>query len=229
MSLPPVDEHLTACLTAGVYEPGQPPGNIVVLFSGAVGHIQFDIYADLTNVWICFAGSNEPRDWLRHTRVRRSPLPASYQPSALSTAPRLTAHRGWLHDARDVLPLIGMTLHDLRRTRRLICCGHSYGGPLAILIAYMLATDWPSAAVAIRTYGSPATGNAALAAAVDAAIPDHIRYANPADIVARLPLGRYAHCGRLYPVPAGWPGHPSGKYRDWILEHAPQTIDGAQA
>ena len=217
----PVDEHLTACLTAGVYEPGQPQGAIVVLFCGAVGHIQFDIYADLHNTWVCFAGSNEPRDWLRHTMVSRKPLPRIYQPIE---GPDATAHRGWLQDARNALPIIGLTLHQLRYTRRMIFSGHSYGGPLATICAYILATDWPGAAIAIRTYGSPAPGNAALAAAVDAAIADNIRYANPVDPVARLPLGRYAHAGRLMPVRAGWPGHPSGKYRDWILQNMPQTL-----
>jgi alpha-beta hydrolase superfamily lysophospholipase len=213
-----IDEHLAARLAAGVYEQWQPPAYAKVLHSGEVGNVQFDIHLAGSTIWICYAGSNEPSDWIRHALVRRKRLPRRYQ----TTSNNLSAHQGWLADATKTMQVLHDTVGRWRYSCRLVFCGHSYGGPLATLAAYMTSREWIGADIAIRTYGSPAAGSRAFAEAVDRSIPNHVRYANPKDIVTRLPVGRYRHSGILSPVLAGWPGHKSDKYRDWIIDNEPQ-------
>jgi hypothetical protein len=70
----------------------------------------------------------------------------------------------------------------------LIIVGHSLGSALATMVAYE-AAPLIGARVALRVFASPHPGDAEFVAAVAAAVPDHVHYANVLDLVPRVPLG----------------------------------------
>lgn len=215
-----LSESLVAEMMAGVYKPRHPPEGVQLIRSGGVKHVQFEIYRDEFRLYVIYAGSNERRDWARHTHACQHALPDRHQPSE---KPTLKAHGGWLRDAHLADSIVWPELRlAIDQGYSLVFGGHSYGKPLAELTAHAAAIELHQDNIAMRSIGGPATGNKDLAASVNHLIPDNIRYANPADIVTYLPVGRYHHSGKLVKVSAGWPGHSSKKYRDWIIENESQ-------
>ena len=67
--------------------------------------------------------------------------------------------------------------------------GHSKGGAMAFLAAYRIKTALPGAQVVVRSFAAARAGDAAFAAAYDAALPDTLRYEYADDIVPHLPPG----------------------------------------
>jgi triacylglycerol lipase len=66
--------------------------------------------------------------------------------------------------------------------------GHSLGAALATYLAYDLAAQLPGK-VALRVFASPHPGDETFVNAVARSIPDHIHYANTADLVPKVPVG----------------------------------------
>jgi len=118
--------------------------------------------------------------------MRPLKLPAAALPSAL-------VHAGFQDGAAALLP----PLLELLGDEAVHCTGHSLGGAMATLVALALAAN---RTVSCTTFGCPRVGDAALAAACDAAVPDTLRVVNAADVVPMVPLADrrpYVHCGRL--------------------------------
>jgi Lipase (class 3) len=65
--------------------------------------------------------------------------------------------------------------------------GHSKGGAMAPLAAVRLKALLPNATLIVRTFAAARSGDAAFAAAYNAAIPDSVRYEYADDIVPHLP------------------------------------------
>lgn len=209
----PYDRIAAECALA-CYGHAPLPIGCDAIHSGAVNHVQFDVYGREHDglLIVAVAGSNELRDWIRHLYVPRKRLPSWCRPPEHAGA---AMHRGWLADGVSILPIVsGVIRAEMRRMRgpvTVLYTGHSYGGPMAALLALVEADARPSNVAALRTFGSPAPGNRALARYLDAAVPDHRRHASPLDPVTRVPLAN-AHAGQLVESRHGWPAHPMHKY-----------------
>lgn len=85
------------------------------------------------------------------------------------------------------------------RERRLVLCGHSLGGSVAMIAAAMLKAEGRH--VAAYTFGQPYTGNAAFAGSY---APTLFRIWNTADKVPKLPqivaFGAMVHAGLSLPI-----------------------------
>lgn len=208
----PVDDQLAARLMRNSYnKTSTPPVGAELIHSGAVKGVQFEIWRAGLVVYVVYPGTNEPRDWLRHVMFMRCKLPTTRQDGRRA----LRFHRAWMADSESTEVTIYAHLEEARDRGFTVCVvGHSYGGPLGVYLAFGLKRNGWS--VALRTWGSPAPGNGAFARALDAAIPDYKRYANPLDLVTRVPFTA-KHCGEHIKVNAGFPAHSSEKYFRWMV------------
>lgn len=84
------------------------------------------------------------------------------------------------------IPLIG-AIASIVGQGRLAVAGHSLGSALATYLAYELSSAL-SGRQALRVWASPHPGDSAFVGAVAAAIPDHVHYRNPDDMVPRVPI-----------------------------------------
>lgn len=111
--------------------------------------------------------------------------------------PEARVHSGFALATRSVLnhPRVGPALDTLRPGRRLLLCGHSLGGALAVLLASAWGAD------RLVTIGCPRVGDAAFASALDARLGErHTRIVQAIDLVPMVPPG---HEGAL-PPSSGW-------------------------
>lgn len=105
-------------------------------------------------------------DWLNDADAVQSPWPPGGQ------GPQ-EAEAGFSHAMRALWPWIEATLDPLldRAPKGLIITGHSKGGAMTFLAAALARARWPAASLPMQVYAfaPPVTGNAAFAAAYDAA------------------------------------------------------------
>eukprot|EP00884_Botryococcus_braunii_P022747 jgi/Botrbrau1/9156/Bobra.160_3s0028.1 len=146
-------------------------------------------------LYVAFMGTKEARDLLADANILQGAL--WEDPSASSIPPGApAAHRGFLMRARSV-PIEQLSLRARSQGKRLILCGHSLGGAVAELCMLRLLRKLPAEEVAgghaeCFCFGTPALGNAALAALVRRSGWDRFFYSMtlPEDYVARI-LARY--------------------------------------
>ncbi|KAA6420193.1 MAG: hypothetical protein FRX49_09856, partial [Trebouxia sp. A1-2] len=114
---------------------------------------------------------------------------ASVPHSCLSIKATAVAHRGFLARARGI-PVEALYAHAKRQGRRLVLCGHSLGGAVALLCALRLLQGLPRGDPSLYCicFGTPAIGNAALAALVaEYGWESHIlNFILPEDIIPRI-------------------------------------------
>jgi len=114
-------------------------------------------------------------------------------------------HSG-IHAAWAVVKLpIVETVRDLITSglcSRLLCCGHSLGGGLAMFCGLTLAEEFPELSVLVYTYGGVAVGNKTFQKHFDRTIPACFRLVNDQDMVPHLFDGKagYTHVGQLVKI-----------------------------
>jgi len=104
------------------------------------------------------------------------------------------AHDGFVDIMHKVLPQVITRLGSIKK---IIITGHSLGGAVATLLAYVLAKNRPELDVQVHTFGSPRVCSRALATKYNAAVPKTVRVVLDRDIVPTLPFGRYQHVHHL--------------------------------
>ena len=195
-------EILEATIAASAYTKHTPPG-LRVCWSGAVDNVQFDIMQRGDFVFVAFAGTNEWADMWRHVWVRRENFCG------------VKIHRGWLADSQKCFPVMYAVLGELMQSlaTRVVFLGHSYGGALAQITAFCLASEYGAPRVMLRTYGSPRAGCCKFAKALDRRVDSHYRYVITGDPVTQTPLAfRYRHGGAKMTMPFRKSPHAMASY-----------------
>jgi triacylglycerol lipase len=140
-------------------------------------------------IYIVFRGTKDLRNWITDAEFGKDHTPDGQ------------VHEGFLAAIDSV---IGRIIEVLQPTgfnrlahKQVILTGHSLGGALAVLCAWLLK-GFPIHSV--HTFGQPRVGDKAFCAAYDQALRDRtFRVVNCNDIVARVPgwLLGYRHVGNL--------------------------------
>ncbi len=131
------------------------------------------------------------------------------------------------------IPLVG-AISSISGGGTLTVAGHSLGSALGTYHAYEMSSAFPDR-TKLRVWASPHTGDSAFVGAVAAAVPDHVHYRNPNDIVPKVPVALgYEHLPNTISV------GPSTDHceikSDWGCSHhlvsylaltAPELLDSA--
>jgi hypothetical protein len=172
---------------------------------------------DNTQVWVAqnddhivcaFRGTEAPtsidglKDWLLADAVNLLMLPEGRLGTDFAAAGvGARFHKGFIGALAEVWePLSAAVEAEMKRKERpLWLTGHSLGGALALLAAWMFNRKFVSVHQ-VYTFGAPMIGNAAASEAFDKAFPDKVyRYVNVTDPVPKLPTisliaNDYGHC-----------------------------------
>lgn len=144
----------------------------------------------------------------------------NFPPSLLDVG-NMKVHEGFATGLASVWQQIREYLHAAERPKPLLITGHSLGGGLAVLAAFVLRRQArPFAIQGVYTFGQPRTGDAAFAEAYDRLLrPLHWRVVNHRDGVPRVPfrLMGYRHVGRaLHFDGAGTPNVDPARWAQWL-------------
>ena len=186
-------------------------------------HVRLTEFDDC--VILAFRGTRDWRNWLTDAefplrpigigapacsrlKTRAQSLPGlsevSCAPSPVTAGPPIRVHEGFLTALDSVLTdIIGALFPGLEPTahslKPLVITGHSLGGALAVLCAYLLQRQgFPVHSV--YTFGQPRVGDRAFAADYEALCGGKtFRLVNQNDLVPRLPgwLLGYRHAGQM--------------------------------
>lgn len=207
------------------------------LFS--VDHTQAYLAQNDDHVVIAFRGTESPatldglKDWLLSDAVNLLVLPEGRMGTdfvAAGVGARF--HKGFLTALAQVWdPLFEAGSAELKRKDRpLWVTGHSLGGALAVLAAWLLQRKFV-AVHQVYTYGGPMVGNESAVKAIDQAMPGKVfRYVGLLDPVPKLPTlsllaNDYIHC--LKEVRVGEADQaPAGSSLAFFQEMAPRTANG---
>jgi hypothetical protein len=185
----------------------------------SVDHTQAYLGQNDDHVVIAFRGSEAPttldglKDWLLADAVNLLVLPSGRMGTdfvAAGVGARF--HQGFLMALEEIWDtLYGATTAELKRKDRpLWITGHSLGGALAVLTAWLLQRKVVSVHQ-VYTFGGPMVGNAQAIQAIDKALPNKIfRYVGVLDPVPKLPTlslldNAYVHCLKEIRVGEGQP------------------------
>jgi predicted lipase len=142
---------------------------------------------------VAFRGSEDtgPADWITDLKFLQDAFPFAKGYS------NLKVHLGFLEAYKSVRDAV---LKGVKATphKRIFCIGHSLGGALATLSALDIIFNVPGKELHLYTYGSPKVGNAEFADVFNKLLPNSFRFVNSADIVPSVPVGDFAHIGKLF-------------------------------
>ncbi len=205
------------------------------------------------DVTVAFRGSHSARDWLTDFDVRRVPAVAvgpgiraeDFMPggrAAVGLQWGCRVHAGFMQSALSIVEQVRRL--DQREVKaRLTVTGHSLGGALAVLVAWLLAgRGW--VAESVVTFGGPRVGDGAWRRAYGGVERGALwgrtwRVVNGADVVCRVPswCAGWRHVGREVFLPAigGMVTGPrlwlkvlsdlAGTYREWTQGRVAQLAD----
>ncbi|DBA94509.1 TPA: hypothetical protein ACH3X1_002100 [Trebouxia sp. C0004] len=167
-----------------------PPGLVslqhVQSVAASVPH-RYMLGDDGQSLYVVFMGTKHMRDLLADANVLQEAVWKSKDPDKQQA--NALAHRGFLARARGI-PVEALYAHAKRQGRRLVLCGHSLGGAVALLCTLRLLQGLPKGDPSLYCicFGTPAIGNAALAALVaEYGWESHIlNFILPEDIIPRI-------------------------------------------
>lgn len=140
-------------------------------------------------IYLAFRGTEDKRDILADIDVRSHPI---------STKHKVKVHRGFYEQFEVVNPSINKYIDDVfmndPEIKRIVITGHSLGGGLATIAAYIYAIKYPSLLVSCHTFGSPRVGNSEFVNDFDKVVKDNWRVYHYQDPVCMIPLSfRFNH------------------------------------
>lgn len=167
------------------------------------------------NVFVCFAGSSSLTDWKYNFKA--------VQNHSMGVG----IHSGFLTSLDDIVSIFSK---HILPSDSVYFCGHSLGGALAVLAAYLYtyqADEGTKKVNGVFTFGSPKVGNKKFAKDYDAKLGQNThRYTHTRDLVARVPFDwmGYKHAGchehELQPYNHGLLGsHYPWVYVESVLIH----------
>ena len=164
------------------------PGHGVTTFS--VGNTQGFMAVKGLDLWIAFAGTNEPRDWI--TNLDAAKIDGYADGSKI--------HKGFNNALSSVWTAI-MPVLCSREWDNIYIVGHSLGGALASLLASrLLGNKHTNKIINLITFGAPRCGDATWALVMDTVFPPGVcstRFVRAGDIVPHVPsVTRWRHAGQ---------------------------------
>jgi triacylglycerol lipase len=205
------------------------------LFS--VGNTQAYIATNDQHVVVAFRGTEAPtslegiKDWLLTDAADLLIVPEGRLGTDLAAAGvGARFHQGFVNAIADIWdPVCGAVDEEMKAAERpLWITGHSLGGALALLAAWLFLRRM-IAVQQIYTFGGPMIGNELAVSAFDREFEGKIfRYVNMPDPVPRLPTvsliaNQYGHCQKEIMV--GVAG-AAGAAADFFNELGKKTVDG---
>jgi len=174
----------------------------------SAGNTQAYVATNADNMVVAFRGTETPdtleglKDWLLTDAANLLMVPEGRLGTDLAAAGvGAKFHQGFVNALADIWdPLFAaVDAERKKQDRPLWVTGHSLGGALAVLAAWLFQRKFISVHQ-VYTFGGPMIGNAEASAAVDKELPDKIyRYVNVMDPVPKLPTismmsNSYGHC-----------------------------------
>lgn len=159
------------------------------ILRGTLGETQAFITHDDRMVLIVARGTQEFADWVRDVNATQVP----------NEAGEGQAHHGFHEAFKAVKNFVVPYLRDFRRSnQKIVVCGHSLGGAIALLMAEWLRNNL-SEDVLLYTYGSPRAGDEGFVKGASALT--HHRIVNHNDLIPTVPAPWMDTKGALL-----WPG-----------------------
>ncbi|MCX6896315.1 MAG: lipase family protein [Verrucomicrobia bacterium] len=150
---------------------------------------------------IAFRGTSSVRDWMTDADFHREHLPNSARMN-------MEVHDGFFDALDGVWEKCYLAASRLRPGKPLFITGHSLGGALALLFAYLYGRQTrPQSLAGVYTFGAPRVGNAAFCGMFNALLkPVTFNLVNACDPVPLLPplLAGYRDAGtEVFLAPTG--------------------------
>ena len=174
----------------------------------SVGNTQAYLAHSPEHIVLAFRGSESPtsldglKDWLL-TNAANLLIAPEGDLAAEFAAAGVTArwHQGFVSAITDIWPILcpAVEAEAQRQDRPLWVTGHSLGGALALLAAWLLKRRFVNVHQVV-TFGAPMVGNAEVSAALNREFGGKVtRYVNGPDPVPLMPMmslltNDYAHC-----------------------------------
>jgi len=162
----------------------------------SVGNTQAYLAQNADNIVVAFRGTESPttfeglKDWLLSDAVNLLILPTGRLGTDFAAAGvGARFHQGFINALDSIwLPLFSGVEEELKRSKRpLWITGHSLGGALAVLSAWLFHRKFVSVHQ-VYTFGGPMIGNSEASKAFDRELSGKIfRYVNGPDPVPKLP------------------------------------------
>jgi hypothetical protein len=202
----------------------------------SVDNTQVYLATNNDHIVVAFRGSEAPtsidglKDWLLNDAANLLIVPQGRLGTDLMAAGvGARFHQGFVTALANVWePLFAAVEAERKKNDRpLWITGHSLGGALALLAAWMFKRKFVSVHQ-VYTYGGPMIGNAEATKALDREFPDKIyRYVNAPDPVPKLPTisllaNDYSHC--LNEVGLG--STAAGSATDFFKQFSSKAVDG---
>ncbi len=183
----------------------------------SVDNTQAYVATNDDHVVVAFRGTEAPtsieglKDWLLTDAVNLLMVPEGRLGTDLAAAGvGARFHQGFVDAIAEIWdPVYGVVERELaNEDRPLWITGHSLGGALAVLAAWLFHRKMISVHQ-VYTYGGPMVGNADAAKAINREFKGKIfRFVNVPDPVPRLPMmsliaNQYCHCDKEMSVSAG--------------------------
>lgn len=162
----------------------------------SVGNTQVYVAQNADNIVVAFRGTESPvtfeglKDWLLSDAVNLLILPTGRLGTDFAAAGvGARFHQGFIDALSDVwVPLSSTVQEELKRSDRpLWITGHSLGGALAVLSAWLFTRKFVNVHQ-VYTFGGPMIGNVEASKAFDRELSGKVfRYVNGPDPVPKLP------------------------------------------
>jgi triacylglycerol lipase len=203
----------------------------------SVDNTQAYVATDDANIVVAFRGSEGPtsidglKDWfltnaLNLLIVPEGPLSTEFAAAGVGAK----FHQGFVGAIGEIWPALlpKVEAQVAAKDRAVWVTGHSLGGALALLGAWLLKRKFVNVSE-IATFGAPMVGNRIVSEAFNREFGGKIfRYVNAPDPVPLLPMmslvaNDFAHCDKLVPL-----GDASGSndLLDYLKQMGGQTADG---
>ena len=154
----------------------------VVEEDGVLAIQGFDSYSDA--LFIAFRGSVNIQNWIDNIQISKI---SPYNDTSIGVSKGFyKAYNSIKPELFDNLP----SLVDKYNTKRILITGHSLGAALATLMAYDIATAFPTYELSyVVNFGSPRVGNSAFSASFNgySSLFTHYRITHYYDIVPHVP------------------------------------------
>jgi hypothetical protein len=182
----------------------------------SAGNTQVYVATSTEHIVVAFRGTEDPtsleglKDWLLSDAVNLLIVPEGRLGTDLAAAGvGARFHQGFINALASVWETLAASVEEAMRAaeRPLWLTGHSLGGALALLAAWLFQRRFLGVHQ-VYTFGAPMVGNAEASRAFDRELQGKVyRYVNPADPVPCLPTvsliaNAYGHCAKEVPLGA---------------------------
>jgi pimeloyl-ACP methyl ester carboxylesterase len=172
-----------ATLCRDVYQdtPAAQEMHVMAIQDFRYGHDYGCAYITPGTIYVCIRGSDGWHDWRSNLRI-----------IGRDNWHGMAAHRGFSKAARGMEEVV-LDLIDLYAHKRIVFCGHSRGGAIALLLAVAAEQKFPARVIQCVTLGQPRVSTEKSIRARFSG--EYIRVQNGSDLVCRWPKVGFSHAG----------------------------------